>query len=87
MGVDMKNILMYNILLLAGCASTPVDCMTTDCIKQKAKMELVKDCIANAESYGYPIDAADWAFIRNSGLAINPHPTLFCREIAEYRIR
>ena len=87
MGVDMKTTLMYNILLFAGCASAPVDCMTTDCIKQQAKKEIVKNCLANAENYGYPIDASDWAFIRNSGLEVQPHPTLFCREIAEYRIR
>ena len=87
MGVDMKNILVYNILLLAGCASTPVDCMTTDCIKQKAKMKLVKDCVSDAKSYGYPIDATEWITHRRYGLEIQPNPAIFCKEIAEYRIK
>ena len=84
----MKRILVYNILLLAGCASTPVDCVTSECVKEQAKKEVFRSCMANAKSYGYPVDVSDWAFARiNLNMDIRPHPAKFCRLIAEHRIK
>ena len=83
----MKKIMVYNILLLAGCASAPTNCVSTQCIKDQARQEMFRDCMKNTVQYGYPVKAIDWGTLSMSGLRISSGPSEFCKTISRTRIK
>jgi hypothetical protein len=89
MGVDMKKIMMYNILLLAGCASSePVNCTTLACYKEEARKEILRDCMKNTKAYGYPMDSLEWHKVKHeTGIAISPAPIFYCNKLARMRTK